>query len=186
MATVAFTLMSTEVSAFPFKEKEPKNVTTLKFAKVMEGSKLIIKDHLGLVIYKETIQESGAYAKGFDLTALPNGAYFFELESEMEIVVIPFEVKAAEVTFDKEHKETIFKPVVRVKDEKVFVSRTSFEEATLEYKLYYVESSDVVLNEKHENEKVVERVYDFSEAKKGEYVFVFKSNGRKYIRPFKI
>jgi hypothetical protein len=169
----------------PVKEKEPK-VTSLSFAKVSKGSMLLIKDFNGLVLYKEAIQETGEYSKGFDLTSLPNGDYYFELDTELEVVVIPFEVDSSEVNFHKEDKTTIFKPMVRVKDDKVFVSRTSFEAAPMDFKIYYASNSDVVLSEKFENEPFIERVYDFSSSKKGEYLFVFRSNGRKYIKSVKI
>jgi len=169
----------------PIKEKETK-VTNLNFAKVSKGSMLLIKDFNGLVLYKEAIQESGEYSKGFDLTSLPNGEYYFELDTELEIVVIPFDVNSSEVNFRKEEKATIFKPMVRVKDDKVFVSRTSFESAPMEFKIFYALNSDVVLSEKFENEPFVERVYDFSGSKKGEYLFVFRSNGRKYVKSVKI
>ena len=46
----------------PIKEKEPK-VTSLSFAKVSKGSKLLIKDLNGIVLYKEAIQKSGEYSK---------------------------------------------------------------------------------------------------------------------------
>jgi hypothetical protein len=169
----------------PIKEKEPK-VTSLSFAKVSKGSKLLIKDLNGIVLYKEAIQKSGEYSKGFDLTSLPNGEYYFELDTELEIVVIPFDVLSSEVNFRKEEKTTIFKPMIRVKGDKVIVSRTSFESAPMEFKIYYAMNSDVVFTEKFENEPFIERVYDFSTSKKGDYTFVFKSNGRKYIKTVKI
>ena len=169
----------------PIKEKEP-TVTSLSFAKVSKGSMLLIKDFNGLVLYKEAIQRTGEYSKGFDLTSLPNGEYFFELDTELEIVVIPFDVESSEVNFRKEDKSTIFKPMVRVKDDKVFVSRTSFESAPMEFKIYYAANTDVVLSEKFENEPFIERVYDFSNSKKGEYLFVFRSNGRRYVKSVKI
>ena len=169
----------------PIKEKEP-NVTSLSFSKVFEGSMLFIKDEMGLTLYKEAIQKTGEYSKGFDLTSLPDGEYFFELDTDLKIVVIPFEVKSNEVRFMKEEKSTILKPVVRVVDNKVLVSRTSFEGAPIEFKIYYAQNSDVVLSEKFENETIVEKVYDFSESKKGEYLFVFKSNGRKFVKSVKI
>ncbi len=165
--------------------KEP-NVTNVSFEKVKKGTVLLIKDEQGLVLYKEAIVRTGKYSKGFDLTSLPDGAYFFELESEMEIIVIPFEVASSEVTFKKEDKNTIFKPVIRVKDDMVFLSRISTEAVPMEYKIYYADNSDLVLSERFEKEKHVKRVYDFSKAEKGNYVFVFKSNGRKYTRTVKI
>jgi hypothetical protein len=169
----------------PTKEKEPE-VTSLSFSKVSQGSTLFIKDDKGLTLYKEAIQITGEYSKGFDLTALPDGEYYFELDTNLKVVVIPFDVKSNEVNFKKEEKSTILKPMIRVKDDIVFVSRTSFEAAPLDFKIYYAENSDLVLSEKFESETMIERVYDFSEAKKGEYLFVFWSNGRKYINSVKI
>ena len=169
----------------PTKEKEP-NVTSLSFSKVLKGSMLSIKDEKGLILYKEAIQKTGDYSKGFDLTSLPDGEYFFELDTDLKIVVIPFDVVSNEVRFRKEEKNTILKPMVRVVDNKVLFTRTSFEAAPLEFKIYYADNSDLVLSEKFTNETIIEKVYDFSESKKGVYTFVFKSNGRKFVKSLKI
>lgn len=167
-----------------FKEKE--KVTNLNFKNVKLGSMLTIKDNKGLVLYKESIVKSGQYSKGFDLTALPNGDYYFELDTDFEIVVIPFDVVSNQVNFRKDEKSTIFKPFVRVKDDKVYVSRVSYSESPLEYKIYYADNNDLVLSEKFENEKQINKIYDFSESKDGEYLFVFKFEGRRYSKKIKI
>jgi hypothetical protein len=167
------------------KEKELK-VTNMSFKSVKQGSKLTIKDSYGLVLYKESISKTGNYSKGFDLTALPNGDYYFELESELKIVLIPFNVALNEVNFIKEEKNTIYKPVVRVKDEMVYLSRSSIDENPINVKIYFSENYDLILSEKFEKESELKRVYDFSKSKKGNYVFVFESNGRKYSKYIKI
>ena len=169
----------------PIKEKEPK-VTSMSFKKVKLGSKLSIKDRDGIVLYKESIVKSGDYSKGFDLTTLPNGDYYFELDTELEIVIIPFNVVSNQVVFKKEEKSTIFKPYIRVKDEMVFVSRVSYEESPIEYSIYYADNYDLVLSEKVDNQTHLKKIYDFSKAKKGNYLFVFKSNGRKFTKTVKI
>lgn len=169
----------------PIKEKEPK-VTSMSFKKVKLGSKLSIKDRDGIVLYKESIVKTGDYSKGFDLTTLPNGDYYFELDTELEIVIIPFNVVSNQVVFKKEEKSTIFKPYVRVKDEMVFVSRVSYEESPIEYNIYYADNYDLVLSEKFDNQSYLKKIYDFSKAKKGNYLFVFKSNGRKFTKTVKI
>jgi len=173
------------VGAEMFKEKEPK-VTNMSFKSVKQGSKLTIKDSNGLVLYKESISKTGKYSKGFDLTALPNGDYYFELESELKIVLIPFNVAQSEVNFKKEEENTIFKPVIRVKDEMVYLSLPSFDESPIAVKIFFSENYDLVLSEKFEKESEVKRVYDFSKSEKGNYVFVFESNGRKYSKSIKI
>jgi outer membrane lipoprotein-sorting protein len=157
-----FTFAHGEVN--PIKEKEPK-VTSVSFKKVKLGSKLSIKDEDGIVLYKESIVKAGDYSKGFDLTTLPNGDYYFELDSELKIVVIPFNVVSNQVVFKKEEKSTIFKPYVRVKDDMVFVSRVSYEESPMEFNIYYAENYDFVLSEKVEDQVHLGKIYDFSEAK---------------------
>ncbi len=178
-----FTFAHGEVN--PIKEKEPK-VTSMSFKKVEQGSKLSIKDGDGIVLYKESIVKTGDYSKGFDLTTLPNGDYYFELDSELKIVIIPFNVVSNQAVFKKEEKSTIFKPYIRVKDDMVFVSRVSYEESPMEFNIYYAENYDFVLSEKIENQAHLRKIYDFSEAKKGSYLFVFKSNGRKFTKTIKI
>jgi len=167
------------------KEKESK-VTNLKLESVKQGSVLSIKDGAGSILYKESIDQTGEYSKGFDLNSLPNGDYYFELDSELKFMIIPFTVSVNDITFNEKAKNTIFKPFLYVKDEKVYLSRPAFDVSPLTYKIFYAENYDLVLSEKFEQESEVKRVYDFSKAEKGNYVFVFESNGRKYSKAIKI
>ena len=168
-----------------YKEKEPK-VTSMSFKSVKKGSKLLIKDKSGSVLYKESIVKTGKYSKGFDLNSLPNGDYYFEMDSELKIIVIPFTVTLDEVNFNEEEESTVFKPVVRVKDEMVYVSRPSFDENPIKVKIFFSENYDLIISEKFEKETELKRIYDFSKSKKGNYVFVFESNGRTYSKSVKI
>ena len=167
------------------KEKEPK-VTNVSFKNVKLGSMLSIKDINGLVLYKESIVKKGAYSKGFDLTALPNGEYYFELDSELKIVIIPFNVVSNQVKFKKEEEFTIFKPNIRVKDDIVYVSRSSDSESPVNYRIYYQKNNDLVYSEKLEVVKNFNRIFDFSTSEKGTYLFVFFTEGRKFSKIFKI
>ena len=167
------------------KEKEPK-VTNVSFKNVKLGSMLSIKDINGLVIYKESIVKKGAYSKGFDLTALPNGEYYFELDSELKIVIIPFNVVSNQVKFKKEEEFTIFKPNIRVKDDIVYVTRSSNSESVVNYRIYYQKNNDLVYSEKLENVKNFNKIFDFSTSEKGTYLFVFYTEGRKFSKIFKI
>ncbi|MDN3642598.1 hypothetical protein QWY87_07815 [Lutimonas halocynthiae] len=167
------------------KERESK-VTIVSFKKLKLGSKLSIKDVNGIVLYKESIIKAGDYSKGFDLTSLPNGDYVFELDTELKITIIPFNVVSNQVAFKKDKKSTVYKPFVRVKDDRVYVSRLSLEEDPIECKIYYENNYELVLAEKFEKESQLKRIYDFSTAEKGNYVFVFKSNGRTFTKTVKI
>lgn len=167
------------------KENE-KKVIKIHFDNVAQGSTLVIKDENGLVLYNEAIDQNGDYSKGFDLTTLPNGKYVFELNSELRLVVKPFMVASSEVVFDDKSEESIYKPIVRTKDNMVYVSRTAMEQTSLSYKIYYADNYDLVHKGEFEDKEAVKKVYDFSTAKKGNYVFVFESNGREFIKSIKM
>lgn len=167
------------------KEKET-NVTHMKFENVLRGSSLSIVDQYGLVLYNEAIKQNGDYSKGFDLTTLPDGDYFFELNSEFKIVVRPFNVHSNEVVFDKNLEESIYKPMLRTKDDLVFVSRIAMENTALSYKIYYEDNYELVDAVSFEEFEKVEKVYDFSNSERGTYIFVFQFDGRKYTKAIKI
>ena len=179
--------LSTYAGSTEFNLKDnDKIITNLRFENVRKGSTLIIKDLEGIVLYKEVIEKTGDYSKGFDLTSLPNGDYLFELDSELKIVVVPFKVNSSEVVFNKESEESIYKPVLIKKNQMVYVWKAESDPSSLAYKIYYADNDDLVLSERFEEMEEVSKAYDFSTAKKGNYVFVFESKGRKYTKTVKI
>ena len=184
MLTMCLSAQAHEVN-MTSKEKE-RIVTNLHLDNVKQGSVLTIIDRNGLVLYNEAIKKSGDYSKGFDLTTLPDGEYFFELDSDLKIIIIPFNVKSNEVIFDKEAEKLIYKPVVRAKDHMVYVSKVALDESPLSYKIYFADNRDLVYSEKFEASDDMNKVYDFSASKKGSYLFVFESNGRRYTKVIKI
>ncbi len=161
------------------------NITNVSFTNLKQGSTLIIKDENGLLLYKELIEKSGDYSKGFDLTALPNGNYYFELDKEAEIKVIPFQVKANVVVFSKENEQKIIKPFVVKNGNMVIVSKLSLRENALKIKIYF-EDSNLVLEETLENKQLLNRKYDFTSSEKGSYRMVLYSEGREFTKEFKI
>lgn len=183
---VMFATMVSYANEFPSLTKErTKTVKNITFKNVKQGSLLLIKDSNELILYKELIEKSGSYSKGFDLTALPNGNYYFELDKQVEISVIPFQVKAGMVEFKKDEEYKIFKPVVYVKDRYAYISRMSFIKNPIEIKVYN-EDDNLVLSEKLEESKSLKRVYNFSKIKEGNYTIIFKSEGRVFKNSIKI
>jgi len=167
------------------KEKE-RIVTNLHFDNVKQGSVLTIIDENGFVLYKEAIKKTGDYSKGFDLTTLPDGEYSFELDSDLKIMIIPFNVKSDVVVFDKESEESIYKPVIRTKEDMVYVSRPGIENTSLSYKIFYAANYELVETESFGEMEEVKKVYDFSDSERGNYIFVFESKGREYTKTIKI
>ena len=157
--------------------------TNVTFRNVKSGSILSIKDNNGLVLYKEAIKESGNYSKGFDLTTLPDGDYYFEMNKEVVINVIPFSVKSSVVTFDKTAEKKYFKPRVHVINKKVFISKRSFDpNEEIEVRIYS-ENDDLAYAGKITEKKgnTLGKIYDFSTSEKGIYTIVIKTSGRRFV-----
>ena len=90
--------------------------TTLTLLDVEQGNQLLlIKDVDGFVLYKEKIQNSGTFTKGFNLTSLPDGKYYFELKKDSENIKISFIVKKKLVEYKKDKESTIKKALTESK-----------------------------------------------------------------------
>lgn len=162
------------------------NKTVLTLDDVKEGNLFTIKDENGVVLYKEAIQQSGVYKKGFDLTSLPDGSYFFELNKDMEITTIPFIVKASEVLFEKENAQTVFKPLTVLKNNRLFVSQLSLDKEPLEIKIYqdggaYSSPFQLIYEETISDTKTIERVFKLVNFSRGQYRIVYKTKGKTFV-----
>lgn len=83
---VMFATMVSYANEFPLLTKErAKIVKKITFENVKLGSLLIIKDRNEMILYKELIEKSGTYSKGFDLTALPDGDFFLNLTNRWKL-----------------------------------------------------------------------------------------------------
>ncbi|MDW5289488.1 hypothetical protein [Formosa sp. PL04] len=164
---------------------------TLTLDNVKAGQQLSIKDVNGLVLYNKTIEEEGIFSNKFDLTALPNGKYFFEHEKDYQIKIIPFNVSFNEVKFDKENEKIIFKPVVRVKGNHMYFSKLDLEKEDVRIKIYLEGNKNssgynLVHTEDFKNMEKIERIYSLSNTRQGNYKVVVSANGREYVEYFSI
>lgn len=183
---VMFTTMLSFANEFTILTKEKtKEITNVTFENVKRGSLLVIKDHYGMILFKELIENTGDYSKGFDLTALPDGNYYFELDKEVEIKIRPFMVSSNVVTFDKSKEYTINKPFVTPRGNRILVSKLALTNQPLDIKIYD-ENHHLIFSDKLENGQILERIYNMSKVTKGKYKFILKSDGRVFIEQIEI
>lgn len=186
MVTLFATLLSFANEAALFNIKNDAKRTALTLYNVKQGNLLSVKDINGVILFKEYIQESGTYNKGFDLTALPDGDYIFELDKDMEVNSIPFNVSSNTVVFDKENEKTIFKPFTTVEDDYVYISKLALNEEPLKIEVYFTSfdsnDSELVLSEKIENTKTIKRVYKLDGLKFGTYKIIFFTEGKQFTK----
>ncbi|QCX37496.1 hypothetical protein FF125_03240 [Aureibaculum algae] len=161
---------------------ENDDATNVTLNNVTEGSVLSIKDVNGLILYKETIQVSGDYSKKFDLTSLPDGNYIFELDKDFEIKSIPFNVKRNIVDLNIENKSVVFKPAMVFENGMLRIQKTILNsENGLNIKIYF-ENGDLVHSENFNNEKLINKTYDFSKSLKGKYKVLLSTEDRTFSK----
>ena len=165
----------------PSSYREGLENTSLSLDYVKEGQRLIIKSESGTIIYRESIKESGSYHKEFDLTSLPNGYYYFELDKDVEIQIIPFEVNDTQVTFKKDEVNTIFKPIITTDENVVSLNKLSLNFEPLQVKIFF-DSGDhkLIYSEEIINENNIQRVYRLLKNVNGKYKVVCNTQGRTF------
>ena len=182
LAVAVFTVIignANEISTLSNKEEFKKTALTLNNVKA--GDLLTIKDYSGVTLYKELINFSGTYKKGFDLTALHNGNYFFEVDKDLEIRTIPFIVKSNQVVFNKAAEVITFKPFVRQKNDLILISKLATNLEPLKIEIYSKNNEDFELaySEEIEGEQIIERTYKL---KKGNYKIIFNSDNKEFTK----
>lgn len=185
VAMLAATLSFASEGNFSFSSLSRAKKTALTLENVKEGDILYIKDLNGVKLYEEIILINGFYSKGYDLTALPNGDYHFELDTDVHVKVIPFTVESNAIKVKFEKVKTIYKPTIRVKGDLVFISKLALNDEPLKVDVYYEKSnnSDLVLTETIKGTKNIERVYKLTDdLKNGDYKIVFNTNGREFTK----
>lgn len=156
--------------------------TVILLNNVKPGQQLLIKDYNDAVLYHETIDRSGMYSKVFDLSFLPSGNYYFELEKDIEFNIIPFKVSSDKVEVFKEKENKLYKPFVRSKANKVYLSRMSLNEQPLKVNIYFdgINGEELIFAEDLKNKKIVERIYTFDEHIEGLYKIVVSTEGKTF------
>lgn len=166
--------------------KSETNKTVLTLVDVKVGNLFTIKDKKGLVLYEESISQNGTYQKGFDLTLLPDGKYFFEIDKDMEVTSIPFSVYFKEVTFKREKSETFFKPLTVVKKNRLFISKLSLDSKPMEIEVYYqgnttTKADELIYSETISGTKKIERIYEIPDLTKGNFKIVYKIEDKQFV-----
>ena len=155
--------------------------TALTINNVKAGNLLSIKDVNGITLYKEFIEESGVYRKGFDLTALPNGNYIFEVDKDLEVEMIPFTVSNNKVVFNRDAEVTIYKPFVRQQDDAIYITQflPDFSKAKIEIYANYNGELELLHADKIENSQLIQKAYRLE---KGSYKIIINSNNKEYTK----
>jgi len=171
--------------------KNDTKVTYVTFENVKIGSILILKNQSGFIMYSETVKSSGKFSKQFDFTLLPAGEYTFEMESGFEVKIKALTISKSNVYFHPERQSSFFKPVVKLRSNKLLISQLALNKEPLEVKLYYTKkgNSEVMLYSGEftgDNQFIIEKILSLSNNYKGDYRIVMSTNDHVYIENLKL
>ena len=154
------------------------------FNNVKKGNSISVTDAAGELIFSGVINFDGNVSRLYDFSQLEDGLYNIEVEKDYEIEISTVEVKNNSVRFIFQGAEKIFKPVFRVEEDRVIISKIAIDTAEMQIDLYY---GDVLIHSENvEGTDVLNRVYKLDNTIKGDYTAVVKSNKRVYVENFRI
>lgn len=155
---------------------------TFKF--VNEGSNISVTDASGKVIYQGTINYNGNLVRLFDFSQLKDGVYTVEIIKDFEIEILNLQVESKKVTLLTETQEKIFKPVFRIEEDKLIISKLALDTKQMTVELYYEDES--IYTETIKGDEVLNRVYHLDRNVRGEYTAIVRTNDRVFVQNFKI
>lgn len=139
---------------------------------------LSIKDQKGYTLYAKSIKSKSKFAKVFNLSKLENGVYDLVLEDSKAIQTIPVVVEADELSIDNTERSISYKPYISHKNEILDLMVFSPEKGQYEITIFDGDNS-IVYNESINNEMKIEKRFNLSGLKPGNYnVLVSGVNGQ--------
>jgi hypothetical protein len=155
-------------------------LSTINFKNFDGDLNITIKDSYGLIFFKEKFKGVD-FKNTYDLTSLPTGKYFFEINGQTKIKVVPFYVKERVVSFENDKEQIYFKPIVREHEDNLFsISMVALNAKSLKIKLYDMESN-LIYSEELTDDLYLGRFINISNLDSGVYKLVMQSNGRTFV-----
>lgn len=119
-------------------------------------------DANGMVLYSYSYKELPSSIKRYNFKDLPNGTYFFKVESATKIERIPVVVTATETVINSNKKEVTFKPHFRVDGEVVSLNLLNIDESVVDVKVFDQTTNSLVHQEVLKGKKSIGKRFDFS------------------------
>lgn len=143
----------------------------------LSEASLNIFDKNGTILYSDDIDTVSAYAKKFDLTALPEGAYFLKIKNGTKELVYSISVNRNSIAILG--LEESFMPAYRKNEDLVYLNFLNHG-----MKVVDVEVTDslgnVLFEETFKDSFVVEKAFNFEAAFEGNYTIAVRTGKKTY------
>ena len=145
---------------------------------------IVLKDQEGRTLYKEQVKDRENYARNFNLDKLAEGEYTLKIEDGTVIELFSMQIEDKSVVMGEE--EITYKPSTTTDDSMVNVEMPSMNGSELNV-MIRDNRDELIFKEVVVNKEAgLNRTYDFSKIKSGDYTFIFNTNGYTFIHPVNI
>jgi len=149
-----------------------------------DGNLIIyVKDKNDVTLYREPYSGE-EFSKLYDFEALSNGSYYIEIEGQTTIKAMKFEVRSKDIVFEGDFENVCFKPVVRIKDNVIYISKLALAGEVLKIE-FYDERMILLHEEDLKDDTTLVRMLDISKLLVGNYTLVLKSDKRVFLETVK-
>ena len=155
------------------------NTFKLILSDLREGLTVQLKDQYGYTLHQETIQSVATYGKQFNLSELPNGQYFVELNYTTKVEVYPLTISNGQVNVKTNEVKEVFKPVLNVNGDFISVTHLAPRKSALKV-MIYDQDQKLLLTDTVSGAISLGKIYDVSQLKPGQYQVYLASEGRNY------
>lgn len=135
------------------------------------------------VLYRERIHTSVNNQKLYDLSALPNGEYVLNVETESKLVKYNVVIENGEAIVSEPKISNMFKPVCIKKDNVVTLSLNNQDKSPIEVKVYN-EYNEEVYGEKFKNKALLTKQFNISKTDSKSLTFVVEFKDERFTKTF--
>ncbi len=155
------------------------NSVDLVINDINKNTKITFKDDRDNILFEQSIDESGKFAKSFNLELLADGEYTIEIDDDSRTKVMHLNISNDLVSLNYSATNENFKPVVNKKGSKVYVSQFSPDSKPL-YVAIYNSNNEIIHEEVLKGKMDLGKIFDFSNSFNGQYRIYMESKGMSY------
>ena len=181
IATAAFA--NNDVKSVEIRQTETAKVA-VAFHAVPQGTVIVkITDDQDRLILRDRITKTEAFAKKYDLNALPEGIYYLVAESEYKISKYKISIVGAVANLSEIAIENELKPIFIEQDGLVKLSFLNLNEAPTYIKIYN-QANDLVYDSGKLVNQSFAKTFDIYNLQNEEYTFVVTVSDKTFSKTF--
>ena len=119
-------------------------------------------DAQGMILYSYSYKALPTSIKRYNFKDLPNGTYYFTVESETKVERIPVVFTEKETVIKSDKKEITYKPHFRLDGDVVSVNLLNMDESVVDIRVYDQTTNSLVHQEVLQGKKSIGKRFDFS------------------------